>query len=222
LIDDPTNPCDCVDPCADVPHCGHYLSIFGGYSDIDNFERTLETIGTTNILGARLDDDWCYGLSIGRQYHPHGRIEFEYTYRENGVQSWFENEFDNTGLLVSSTVSPAVGDMRLHSGVINLLFDLYDRQLGRPGLYLGGGIGSIYIDSAFTVGPTTYDVDDTSFAYQFIGGVNYPVSQRVDLYTEYRYLGADYLDVDDVTNVQSLGDFTIDVHHLFFGARIRW
>lgn len=211
----------CHDSCEPPFCCTHYFSLFGGYVDIDNFERKVEVFPNTNIDGALHDDDWAYGLALGRQVHPHARCEFEFTYRDNGINSWFEREYDADNILVSDTVLPAVGSNRNYSGMFNILFDLYDREVGYPGLYLGGGLGGIYVDAEFATAVNAYECDDTSFAYQLIGGINYAVTERVDLFTEFRYLGADYLTVTNLTAGQSLGDFTFDSNNIFFGARIR-
>lgn len=213
--------CGCDSGCCDAWTPSHYFSLFGGYVDIDNFERKLDDGNTTEIDGAKLHDDFVFGGSIGRQAHPHGRVEFEFTLRDNDVASWFEQEFDNSGVLTSNFSTAATGDLTSYSGMFNVVFDLYDRRVGCPGLYLGGGIGGIYVDSDFATATDSYAVADSSFAYQFIGGVNYAASQRVDLYAEYRYLGADYLNVDNLTTGQSLGDFTIDTNNVFVGVRVR-
>jgi opacity protein-like surface antigen len=211
----------CCDTCEPPARCTHYLSAFGGFVDIDNFERKIENFPNTNIDGALHDDDWAYGLTLGRQVHPHGRMEFEFTYRDNGIETWFERQYDEDNILLSNTELPAIGSNRNYTGMVNIVFDLYDRCEWWPGLYLGGGIGGIYMDAEFATAANTYECDDTSFAYQFIGGVNLPVSERIDIFTEFRYLGADYLNVDNLTAGQSLGDFTFDSNNLFFGVRLR-
>lgn len=200
---------------------GCYLSVFGGYADIDNFQRKLENGPNTNIDGAKLHDDFAWGASIGRQVHPYGRGEFEFTVRDNEIGSWFEQQINSTGVLTSNNVFPATGSLTSYSGMFNFLFDLYDRRVGCPGLYLGAGLGAITIDADFATATNTYKSVDTSFAFQLIGGFNYALSDGVDLYTEYRYLGADYVSVDNLTTGQSLGDFSIDTNNIFFGARFR-
>ena len=211
----------CGDDCHPTGLGGHYFSVFGGFVDIDNFERTLVNGTNTNIDGAKLHDDWTFGASFGKQVHRYARCEFELTCRDNEVSKWFEQEFDNSGVLVLNNVTAATGSVKSYSGVFNILFDFADRCVGCPALYLGAGLGAIYVDADFATAANSYEAADSSFAYQFIGGVNYPLSQRVDLFTEYRYLGADYLTVDDVTAGQSLGDFNFDSNSIFFGARFR-
>jgi opacity protein-like surface antigen len=105
--------------------------------------------------------------------------------------------------------------------MFNVLFDVGKRCVGTPHLYLGGGLGSIYADGDFSTAAEDYSVQDSSFAYQFIAGLNYPLSPGADIYTEYRYLGADNLKVENLTLGQSMGDFTFDSHNVLFGVRFR-
>ncbi len=199
---------------------GHYFGVFGGFADIDNFERNLSTGATERIDGAKLKNGVAAGVAIGQRWNNVGRTEFELTFRDNSVQSWFEQQFNSTGSLTSNTVRPAFGSVQSCSGMFNLLFDLSESSVGTPVLYMGGGLGSIYVDANFFTAANTYESNNTSFAYQFIAGIDYPIRDRIDLYTEYRYLGADYIGVDNMTSGQSLGDLTIDTHNIFFGVRI--
>ena len=67
-----------------------------------------------------------------------------------------------------------------------------------------------------------FDINDSAFAFQGIAGVNFPVRDRLDLYTEYRYLGADTISVtrtDLAGTTDSLGAFRFDSHSLVFGMR---
>lgn len=199
---------------------GHYLGAFAGFADIDNFERTTRTASTKRIDGAKLKDGWGAGTAVGRRWNSNGRTEFEFTFRDNSVSSWFEQQFNSTGTLTSNSVIPAFGTVQTYSGMVNVLFDLSEQSIGTPSLYLGGGLGSIYVDANFFTALNTYESNNTSFAYQFIAGIAYPIRDRIDLFTEYRYLGADYISVENTTTAQLLGDFAYDAHNIFFGIRL--
>jgi opacity protein-like surface antigen len=188
--------------------------------DIDNYERKQLVGGDTFIDGAKLKDGWAAGGALGTRWNTYVRTEFEFAVRDTSAETWFEQEFDDTGALVSDLSVPAAGTVRGYSGMFNILFDLTDTGLRRPYIHLGGGIGAIYLDSNFATATDTYEGIDTSFAYQAIGGVSFPVRKRVTLFTEYRYLGADYLNVRNVTTGESLGDFSYDSHSFFFGVRL--
>lgn len=203
---------------------GRYVSVFGGLVDIDNFERTRVIGGSTFIDGAKLSDGWAGGGALGRYLLPNVRGEFEFTYRDNSVKSWFEQTRNAAGVLTTNNSFSATGDLNTYSGMFNVLFDHYTCEPGFPGIYAGAGLGAIYADGGYTnadAPPETFSIQDTSFAYQFIVGLVKPVSGRLDLFTEYRYLGADYLNVDNDTTGVSMGDHTYDSHNVFFGVRIR-
>lgn len=207
--------------CNPAFQCTEYFSVFGGAVDIDNFERKILVGNNTQVEGAKFRDDWAWGAAIGRQVDPHGRVEFEFTFRDTPAASWFVQEFDPTGVLLTNDFTPATGDLQTYSGMVNIVFDLYQRTAGCAGLYLGAGLGALYVDTDIVTATESFASHDTSFAYQFIGGVNYALTQRVDLFGEFRYLGADYINVDNLTTGVSLGDFSIDTNNIFFGVRVR-
>jgi opacity protein-like surface antigen len=213
-LDFGTNPCCAADFC-----CGGYFSAFGGWANAYNFERTIEG-DPVEIDGASLLDGWAGGGAVGLQWFPHLRNELEYTFRDNNAENWFHNEFTND-VLTASTVTPATGELNTHSFMLNTVFDAVPRNLYTPSVYIGGGIGILYADGDIAAGGIDYEVSDTSFAYQFLLGLNYPLSMRLDAYTEFRYLGADYLGVDDNTNNVALGDFNIDTASVLVGIRLR-
>lgn len=211
----------CSDPPCNGPlYQQKYISIFGGYSDVDNFERTITDSATRYVDGLNVRDGYGTGLAIGGQMIEYVRSEFEVTYRQNDFSSFLQQEFDlSTGLLETSDRFDASGRLQSYSGMFNLLFDTCPRCPGSPSLYLGGGLGGLYADGEAVTGADTFTVQDSAFAYQFIAGINYPIRKQLDLYTEYRYLGADKLNVENATLDESMGDFGFDSHNVFFGLR---
>jgi opacity protein-like surface antigen len=101
----------------------------------------------------------------------------------------------------------------------NFLVHTEPRSVGCLSLYGGAGIGILWVDGGFSNATDDFSVGDSSFAYQFIGGLNYVVGPRVDSYIEYRYLGADYIEVHNDSLGASMGDFGYDSHGVFFGLR---
>lgn len=216
----------CGETGCDSPPCGplyeqKYFSLFGGYADVDNFEHKIGNGSSEFITGANLRDGYAVGLAVGGVMTDYVRSEFEFTYRANDVASFFEQEFDTAGSLLFSDREPASGVINSYSGMFNLIFDTCPRCVGSPALYLGGGLGGLYADGSFDTAAESFSVQNSSFAYQFILGVNYPVNERFDMFTEYRYLGADHLNVESETFGVSLGDFGYDAHQIFLGLRFR-
>lgn len=206
-------------PCSGPLYQRKYVSVFGGYADVDNFERTLSDSTLKYVDGLNLRDGGAGGMAIGGQMIEHVRSEFEVTYRENDFTGFLEQDFNlSSGLLVDSDFTAAGGTLRTWSGMFNLLFDTCPRCPNSPSLYLGGGLGGLYADGEATTATSTFVVQNASFAYQFIGGINYPIRERIDLYTEYRYLGANGLNVS--TASANYGDFNFDSHNVFFGLRL--
>ena len=220
--------------CGDCNWGPAYLSVFGGVSFIDNFDsRFTFDNGMMGFLGINETgfttlDGVTAGGSIGRYFYRQARTEFEYTFRDNGIGDMTEFEFSDdlmtpqiNDMLVDSTVSGADGNMQSNSFMFNFLVDMAPRTVGCPNAYIGGGIGVLYVDSDIETDIASFNVDDTSFAFQGIVGVNMPFRDRVDLFTEYRYLGADSIRVSrtDATGTESLGAFRFDSHSLVFGLR---
>jgi opacity protein-like surface antigen len=198
-----------------------YCSFFGGFTDLDNFERILRPPTGRIIDGAKTSAGYSAGMAFGGVVSDFVRNEIELTYRDNSASSVFSQEFNTTGLLLASATAPASGSINSYSGMYNVLLDVGKRCEGMPHLYVGGGLGSLYVDGDFATATDAYSVQDPSFAYQFIGGLNYPLRKSVDLYTEYRFLGADNISVTNDTAGVSLGDFTFDSHSVYFGVRFR-
>ncbi len=206
------------DPCCRRP----YFSAYGGASQLDNFHRRLVLDPVNDVVeeqGATFLDGWGAGGAVGYRVHPLARIEAEFGYRENVAETWFVNQFTND-VLTSSVVDPANGIIHSYAGMINMTVDTAPRRIRCLGLYGGAGIGIVTVDGDIVTANNAYSVSDSSFAYQFIGGVNYPITKNVSVYGEYKYLGAEKVQVIDVGAGGPLDDFRFDNHSVFFGVRV--
>ena len=225
-----------VPECADCNWGPVYLGLFGGGSFLDNLDnRETFVNGVPGQLGIfeqgfSVDDGVAAGASIGRYFYRQARVEFEYTYRENNVDSFgtftFADDVTTTqinDILIDSTSTPAAGSIESSSVIINFLFDLKPRTVGCLNAYLGAGLGGIALDGDAVAGGDTFLFDDTALAFQGIAGINYPVLDRLDLFTEYRYTGSDSVSVERTNadgTTDSLGAFRFDSHNVVFGLRI--
>lgn len=220
--------------CGDCNWGPIYGSIFAGVAFIDNFDtRFTFDNGTAGEIGARETgfstlDGLAAGGAIGRYFYRQARVEFEYTYRDNGIGDFNELTFDDVlatpqinDNLVDSVITDAQGNIDSSSFMWNILIDLQPRTVGCANAYAGGGIGVLLVESDITTPAATFDISDTSFAFQGIFGVNFAFRERADLFTEYRYLGADSIGVTrmDLAGVDELGRFRFDSHSLVFGMR---
>jgi opacity protein-like surface antigen len=90
--------------------------------------------------------------------------------------------------------------------------------------YIGAGAGFAFIDASIQpVGvPATIDLQTSSFAYQFIAGAAMPISQRAQLFAEYRFFGTGDFSLNAAA--QGLGSLAADgdltTHNVFAGLRI--
>jgi len=221
--------------CGDCNWGPAYLSIFAGVSFIDNLDsRSTFPSATPGNLGISETgfstlDGVAAGGAIGRYFYRQARLEFEYTHRDNGIGDMSVLTFDDilatpqiNDTLISSTTSDASGNLATNSFVFNILFDLRPRTVGCLNAYLGGGIGVLVADGDVATATETFSISDNSLAFQGIAGINFPLRDRLDLFTEYRYLGADSVRIErtDAAGVEdSLGAFRFDSHNFVFGLR---
>lgn len=210
-----------------APWCRQpYFSMYGGVANLDNFRRQIVTVpgvidATAEVKeeqGALMSDGSGIGGALGYRVHPRLRLEGEITYRSNHASNWFTHEFTE-GVLTSNTRVSADGQIDNYAGIFNLIFDVSPRRVGCFNLYSGAGLGLLYATGDITTATDVYTVSNESFAYQIIGGLNYPIRHRVEWFTEYKYLGADRIRVDDPSSAISLGDFEFDSHNVFMGFR---
>ncbi len=194
----------------------NYVSFFGGYVNVEDFHQVSPTAITSfNVL-----DGWGIGGAVGRQFHPLFRGELEFSYRNNVIDAFQVDTLDGNGNVIASATTAAVGDLDTYSWMSNFIIDFPPRKMGCMNAYAGGGIGIMYAEGNVVAGGTTYQIADSSFAFQFIGGINIPIRERVDFFTEYRFQGANNIQVDDLTTPANLGDFEFVSHNVFFGFRI--
>ncbi len=205
------------DPCCTAP----YISLFGGATAIENvFAETETGMDMFEQMGFDFVDGYVFGGAIGTRVHQHLRLEIEYSYRYNQAESFFTaTEVD--GVRTAFAETPATGRIFTHAGMFNVLYDMSRRRIRCPNLYGGGGIGVLTVDADITSGGVNYTSDDSQFAFQFIGGVNFPTSQNVEWFTEYRFLGAEDLDTFNETAGVGFGDVDYDSHSLVFGVRLQ-
>ena len=154
------------------------------------------SIGGTALSGATASDEaGNFGLeftpapygsaSLGWDFAPgsvvgEGRIELEYSHRSNRL---------DTAKFVEGGV-PAAGDLTADSLLVNCFG--VSRDYGRYVPYLGGGVGVARIEaSSLTVtGQPLGSGSSIVFAYQFGAGVEYALTDRLNLDIGYRFFGS--------------------------------
>lgn len=205
--------------CNALTRC-QYLSLMGGGSWMDSFKQGNIGQNTLNANRGGFDDGYAFGIAIGSQVHPNVRYELEAMFRNNNAEDWFIEDFAG-GVVVASAQNPATGELDSVAGMINILFDFNKRQPGCSNFYGGVGVGIIHVNGEIVSAGTTYDVSDSSGAFQAIAGVTRAISERVDVFGEYRFLNAQNILVTDQTTPVSLGDFEFTNNSFLFGLRFR-
>ena len=163
-----------------------YVGVFGGYVKPADMNFEIED-GDADI-DIDLDDSWAVGAKIGYIF-PHARwcaFELEYTYlaEQDADESW-------SGYDWSEKLS---GEFSAHNLMVNILFRYPE---GKIHPYVGGGMGmsmaNFEADYTLTVVDEgeyseSVDKDDTSFAMQFIAGVNFEIMPNISFDLAYKYL----------------------------------
>lgn len=175
---------------------GFYISAFAGLSwqeDQNNVRTELLVQGPATI-DVEFDTGLFLGGAIGYRFDDVGigavRVELEYSYRENDVDAIF---FPGNIRQLESR------DNSSGSGMVNVFYE-FDKLNDWVHPYLGAGIGIAGVESDSIYAPpedrggsrdnptvALGGSTDAEFAYQFIGGVTVPVSEKWELFVEGRY-----------------------------------
>jgi OmpA-OmpF porin, OOP family len=169
---------------------GWYVGLEGGANWIDDWNQTFFTtngvgvITDTNLTNTSFDTGWAVLATTGYGFGGGWRAEFEAGYRDN----------DSDVFLLSGAPFTASVDLSEVSLMVNVLYDIPLTQ--RISLSLGAGAGADYVMYDITSPSGPADVDEWTFAYQGIAGLNYAVGQQTALFVNYRYFRAVEPDFD--------------------------
>ena len=193
-----------------------YLSVFGGLSILNDYNGETEVptpppvITPTQTRGS-FSDGIGFGVAIGREFHDCLRAELEYSFRSNAGDDWWVN---GSGTYWS-------GNLNTSPFMSNVYYDFKNCNFHNLVPYVGTGIGVVFTDSDFNTPAVNVSINDEAFAYQFIAGASKPMSNSIDLFAEYRFLGTNDLLVQRTSPLpaQKIGDFKMESNNVFFGFR---
>jgi OmpA-OmpF porin, OOP family len=154
---------------------GWYLSLGGGVSLPEDAITVVTPPGgpaATNPI--EFDTGWAVMGSVGYRWDSNWRLEFELAFRSN---DW-ERTLGGTNN----------GDHSQFSQMLNVAYDI--ELTDRMNLTLGAGIGGSLVSFEENATVRTYD-DDYLLAGQLMAGLSYQVSNRLELFLDYRYLVTD-------------------------------
>ncbi len=107
----------------------------------------------------------------------------------------------------AGTVVQNEEDLSIFSGMVNALIDFgRDDQFQ---VYVGGGAGFANLDIPVEVAAVGTVIDDsaTDFAWQLIGGVRYPINDKIDIGVKYRYFVIDEFEIDTAVGIPAEVDY---------------
>ena len=191
---------------------GFYFGFQGGWNDIE-----LEN--TTSGGGLSADTGSFFNFALGRINGRNLRTELELSIRDNDISG----QFGPPGNLV---VLPArTGNISSFSGMANAYWDFNNLGLGRIRPYVGGGVGfaSLQVDLRDVTGASVLSPDgdrDSSFAYQWMAGVNVQATCNLDLFVEYRFFEADAFRLESNSVGQPSNSYDYQAEDI--GIGLRW
>lgn len=197
----------------------YYGSVFGGWTGLDD----LMLSGDEGQIQIDNEDGVAAGFAFGKIQGKNLRSEIEVTYRSNDLSGMTLN--DQAG---ATQLLEGAGNIESISGMFNVFWDFTDAPTGRLKPYLGFGFGGVSADADFQIDGTSTlgDGNDTSLAYQWIGGINFQTSELADFYVEYRYFAADSLHFNTTLPTGSLidgdGELEYRTSNVVFGLRMKF
>ena len=198
----------------------YYFSLFGGWSDLSDLEIANEQ-GTINLDGR---NGVGLGAAFGQIQGRNLRSELELSYRSHDIEDLLLRDFTGGAESIEG-----VGDIESFAGMINVYWEFVDLLGGRVAPYIGAGIGAVNVtaDMRLNGGTDAFrDGEDSSFAYQYIVGLNYKLREYSDLFIEYRHFAADSLRFDASLPAGSLlngdGELNYQSNNIFFGMRLKF
>ena len=178
-----------------------YTALTGLYTMPSDSSATLDA-SAFNVSGdIELSNSLGLALALGAHVSDALRVELEGAYRPSDIDGANDVRFNS--LPVTAGLG---GDVDTWSLMINAHYDIAMAAV-RP--YIGAGLGIARHDASATLTLTVpgqppasypgYSGDDTVFAYQFMAGIGYEISENMSVFGGYRYMGTDDLEIEKLT-----------------------
>lgn len=198
-----------------APVTAHKAYIFG-YAGVDT-GADYDTTGQFDYLPDRIPIDFAlqnglnYGGGIGFYSRLFGGSRFEF--EASSMSS------DVGYLAYNGNRTPANFEIQTQTYMFNMLKEI-DLGHGVTG-YFGGGVGYGKSEMSGDIETINYNHEDSGFAWQLIAGVDFPITENLALFTQYRFLV-----LSDAHYTTDFGDFTFRTndnpmsHAIQVGARV--
>jgi outer membrane protein OmpA-like peptidoglycan-associated protein len=172
---------------------GWYFGLAGGANWL--VDADYDVVTTTLVYAGRNEYDTGFAVvsAVGYDY-GRWRAEFEVGYRQNAL------DCVTTSTGAGSCLTGINGDIWELSQMVNVLYDI--PLGGRMTASIGVGVGGVLVvadPQAIGTGFTSLpDFDDYVVAGQLIAGFSYDLTDRLQLFADYRYFVADDPEFDFV------------------------
>ena len=198
----------------------YYVSLFGGWSDLSD----LAVSDSSGRIDLTSQNGLGLGFAFGQILGKNLRSELEFSYRSHDVGDLLLSDFGAGRQTIGGN-----GDVESYAGMLNLYWEFSGLCDGLLTPYIGGGVGAANVSADLRLdgGQTAFtDGEDSSFAYQYIVGMNFKVRSYSDLFVEYRHFAADGLRLDANLPPSSLidgdGQLNYQSNNIFFGMRMKF
>ena len=187
----------------------NYITFGLGITETDDtsFQVAPGTIDT------EFEDDWNYSAAYGWKREGY-RYEVELVVGEDDVSSHTLNG--------GAPLAGPTGGINMAGVLFNGYYDFSTASAFTP--YVGAGLGVAMVEAeGFGVAtiPDVLDDDDTVIAYQLMAGIGYDLSERTNIFAEYRYFGTESADVTTSVSTGSVAtDLDYSINQFRFGVRI--
>lgn len=218
---------DCYVTCSPL----FYSTLWGGFQSM----RDLSTWSSDPFdpRGTfQFDEGVAAGLGLGIYHGRNWRADFELTFRSNPLDGLYVER--PAGLPAEETFL-LDGHLKSYAGMSNFYWDFPKFPLQRVKPYVGVGVGFVFFDpDVHSVGRRILDPrfdGDSSFAYQWMAGLNAPLSDQFDLFCEYRFFAADsfrmHADLQSISGSGAdpsslFGDFDFRSQNILIGLRYKF
>jgi opacity protein-like surface antigen len=198
------NACGISDCGFDCEELEFYLSGYGAFVDLNDLVSGSDSLLAENGGG--------WGIALGRRQGLNLRTELEYGWRSNYIIG-----FNEDGL-----ISDMTGKIKSQAGMANAYWEFVNFPTCCIKPYVGAGLGVARFDTElrdeFGDSLTSERFKDSSFAYQFMGGVNYQPCATIDLFIEYRLFQTDSFQLETDTGFAA-ANYSYEASNLVSGLR---
>ena len=155
-----------------------YVSVSSGWSFLSEVQDGAFSADFESGINA--------SVALGWQ-ESFGRIEFEY--------SKFDFDFDTVGF--APLTADAQGSLSLSTWMANTYIDVpvTSRLTGYAGV--GLGLAQASVNSLVAPGGTANAISELGLAYQARAGLSFDVTNRIEMFSGYRFLGTETISVSE-------------------------